>query len=284
MTAVKRLALGAVLAALALVWAGWLGAIRDPVVVRYRIELAGLQRPLRLVHLSDLHGSNWDMPQVRLNRIIDQANALRPDLVVITGDFHASKIWDPPMRLEDALRPLTRLHAPLGVWSVPGNHDDPYWIRWVMRRFGLKLLAGALVDVGPLQIVGSDDLNVGNSPVEGVWAAAALAQPGKPVIALVHEPDLWAMLPPQVGLLLAGHTHGGQIDLLGWPRLDPFYERYRRGRFRNAAGQQMVISAGIGTSIVPMRLGTAPEIVVIELRPADPAPIQPPGRKSGTDR
>ena len=160
---------------LALGWAGWLGAIRDPAVVRYRVELAGLQRPLRMVHLSDLHGSNWDMPQVRLNRIMDQVNALHPDLVVVTGDFHASKIWDPPMRMDDAVQPLTRLKAPLGVWSVPGNHDDPYWIRWVMRRFGLKLLAGDLVDVGPIQIVGSDDLIMGQRPVQGLRAAAARA-------------------------------------------------------------------------------------------------------------
>jgi predicted MPP superfamily phosphohydrolase len=193
---------------LALGWAGWLGAIRDPAVVRYRVELAGLQRPLRMVHLSDLHGSNWDMPQVRLNRIMDQVNALHPDLVVVTGDFHASKIWDPPMRMDDAVQPLTRLKAPLGVWSVPGNHDDPYWIRWVMRRFGLKLLAGDLVDLGPIQIVGSDDLIMGQRPVQGLRAAAARAQPGKPLVALVHEPRLWTMLPANVDLVLAGHTHG----------------------------------------------------------------------------
>ena len=263
---------------LAVAWAGWLGAIRDPVVVHYRIELAGLQRPLRLIHLSDTHGSNWDMPQVRLNRIMDQVNALKPDLVVLTGDFHASKIWDPPMRMDDAVQPLTRLKAPLGVWSVPGNHDDPYWIRWVMRRFGLRLLAGGLVDVGPLQIVGSDDLIMGRNAVAGVWAAASRAKPGKPVIALVHEPWLWQVLPPNVDLLLAGHTHGGQIQILGWPSTDGFYTRYRRGLFRNAAGQQMEVSSGLGTSIVPLRLGVQPEIVVLELTP------QPPGRKSGTDR
>ena len=157
----KRFALLLFGLGLALGWAGWLGAIRDPAVVHYRVELAGLQRPLRLIHLSDLHGSNWDMPQMRLNRIMDQVNALHPDLVVVTGDFHASKIWDPPMRMDDAVQPLTRLKAPLGMWSVPGNHDDPYWIRWVMRRFGLKLLAGDLVDLGPIQIVGSDDLIIG---------------------------------------------------------------------------------------------------------------------------
>jgi predicted MPP superfamily phosphohydrolase len=263
---------------LALGWAGWLGAIRDPAVVRYRVELAGLQRPLRMVHLSDLHGSNWDMPQVRLNRIMDQVNALEPDLVVVTGDFHASKIWDPPMRMDDAVQPLTRLKAPLGVWSVPGNHDDPYWIRWVMRRFGLKLLAGDLVDVGPIQIVGSDDLIMGQRPVQGLRAAAARAQPGKPLIALVHEPRLWTMLPPNVDLLLAGHTHGGQIQIFGWPQFRKLDSQYLRGRFRNPGGQQMLVSAGIGTSIVPVRLGTQGEIVVVELVP------QPPGRNSGTDK
>ena len=263
---------------LALGWAGWLGAIRDPAVVRYRVELAGLQRPLRMVHLSDLHGSNWDMPQVRLNRIMDQVNALHPDLVVVTGDFHASKIWDAPMRMDDAVQPLTRLKAPLGVWSVPGNHDDPYWIRWVMRRFGLKLLAGDLVDLGPIQIVGSDDLIMGQRPVQGLRAAAARAQPGKPLVALVHEPRLWTMLPANVDLVLAGHTHGGQIQIFGWPQFKKLDAQYLRGRFRNPGGQQMLVSAGIGTSIVPVRLGTQGEIVVVELVP------QSPGRNSGTDK
>lgn len=263
---------------LALGWAGWLGAIRDPAVVRYRVELAGLQRPLRMVHLSDLHGSNWDMPQVRLNRIMDQVNALHPDLVVVTGDFHASKIWDPPMRMDDAVQPLTRLKAPLGVWSVPGNHDDPYWIRWVMRRFGLKLLAGDLVDLGPIQIVGSDDLIMGQRPVQGLRAAAARAQPGKPLVALVHEPRLWTMLPANVDLVLAGHTHGGQMQIFGWPQFKKLDSQYLRGRFRNPGGQQMLVSAGIGTSIVPVRLGTQGEIVVVELVP------QSPGRNSGTDK
>lgn len=276
----KRFALLLLGLGLALGWAGWLGAIRDPAVVRYRVELAGLQRPLRLIHLSDLHGSNWDMPQVRLNRIMDQVNALRPDLVVVTGDFHASKIWDPPMRMDDAVQPLTRLNAPLGVWSVPGNHDDPYWIRWVMRRFGLRLLAGDLVDLGPIQIVGSDDLIMGQRPVQGLRAAAARAQPGKPLIALVHEPRLWTMLPPNVDLLLAGHTHGGQIQIFGWPQFKKLDAQYLRGRFRNPGGQQMLVSAGIGTSIVPVRLGTQGEIVVVELQPKS----QPPGRNSGTDR
>ncbi len=268
----------AVLAALmlALVWIGYLGAIRDPVETHYRVELAGLERPLRLVHLTDIHGSQWDMPEMRIARIVAQANALRPDVVVITGDFHSSKLINPKMRLEESLRPLMRLNAPLGVWSVPGNHDEPYWIRRIMKKFGLNLLTGDLVDLGPLQIVGSDDLILGRQSVGRFRAAAARADPGKPLIGLVHEPWLFNFVPPNVALLLAGHTHGGQIDVLGWPRATGFYETRRRGLFRNARGQALLISAGLGTTFVPMRIGVPPEIVVVELYPS--------GRNSGTER
>jgi uncharacterized protein len=265
-------------AGLALLLLGYIGAVRDPVVTRYRVALPDLDRPLRLVHLSDIHGSAWDMPESRIERIVEQANALSPDVIVITGDFHASKIIDPPMRLEAALRPLTRLRAPLGVWSVPGNHDHPYWIRRVMQDFGLKLLAGDVVDVGPLQIVGADDLILGRDALAGFRRAAARALPGKPVLALVHEPWLWTLLPANVNLLLAGHTHGGQIRVLGLPPLPDFYERHRRGLFRNTRGQALIVSAGIGTTWVPMRIGVPPEIVVVELVP------QASGRKSGTER
>jgi predicted MPP superfamily phosphohydrolase len=84
------------------------------------------------------------------------------------------------------------------------------------------------------------------------------------------------MLPPNVDLLLAGHTHGGQIQIFGWPQFKKLDSQYLRGRFQNPGGQQMLVSAGIGTSIVPIRLGTQGEMVVVEL--------QPPGRNSGTDR
>lgn len=275
---VGGVALFGALFGLIIAWIGYLGAIRDPVVTRYRIALPGLSRPLRLVHLSDIHGSPWDMPEVRIARIVAQANALHPDLVVITGDFHSSKIINPPMMLEASLRPLRALKAPLGVWSVPGNHDPPYWIRTVMRRFGLNLLAGDLVDVGPLQIVGADDVLTQRGALAGVQAAAARARPDKPLIGLTHSPRLWPVVPANVALLLAGHTHGGQVRILGLPRWPDFYETHRIGVFRNRRSQQMIVSAGLGTTFAPIRIGVPPEIVLVELVP------QPPGRNSGTDR
>lgn len=272
----RRLALIAAGLVLAVVWIGWLGAIQDPVITRYTLTMPGLLRPLRIVQLADMHGSAWDMPEVRIARIVAKANAQAPDLILNTGDHHASKLWNPPMPLEHALRPLTRLRAPLGVYNVAGNHDSPYWTRRVMQRYGLKLLAGDLVDVGPVQIIGIDDMIMGRDPVGGLNRAVARIKPGKPAIAFAHESDFWRLLPPAVGLFLNGHTHGGQIRVLGQPRLIDPYERYRRGLFRNAAGQAMIVSAGLGTTWVPLRIGTTPEIVVIDL--------QPPGRNSGTDR
>lgn len=277
---IRRLGLIGAALLLAVVWIGWLGAIRDPVITRQRVELAGLSRPLRIVHLSDFHGSALDMPEVRIARIVAQANALRPDLIVITGDFGPSKLWEPPLPLDAVLRPLARLQAPLGVWSVAGNHDDPALIRAAMRRQGLNLLAGDLVDAGPVQIIGIDDLILGQGQWRGLASAAARIDPARPVIALAHEPDYFRRLPARIGLLLAGHTHGGQIRIAGHPRLLPRYERWRHGLYRNAAGQQLLVSAGLGTTFVPLRIGVPPEIGLIDLQPAD----QPPGRNSGTER
>jgi uncharacterized protein len=274
----RRIVSWLALAGLLCVWIGYLGAIQDPIVTHYRIALPGLERPLRIVHLSDIHGSPWDMPEVRIARIVAQVNALHGDAVVITGDFHASKIINPKMRLEESLRPLQALRAPLGVWNVPGNHDDPYWIRWAMRRLGLNLLASDVVDLGPVQLVGVDDMILGSHPVVGLYRAAARTNPAKPVIAIAHEPDFFRALPANVSLLLAGHTHGGQIRVFGLPRLYPYYESHRRGWFGNARGQQMIVSSGLGTTLVPIRIGVPPEILVVELVP------QPPGRNSGTER
>lgn len=279
MTHFARLLLGLLAAGLAFGWAGWLGAIRDPAITRYRLVMPGLHRPLRIVHLSDTHGSRWDMPPQRLARIVAMANAQAPDIVVLTGDYHASKAyWNPPMRLEDSLLPLSRLSAPLGVWSVNGNHDQPYWTPRVMNRFGVSMLLGHWVDVGPVRLLGCDDLINMPASASTCRQAAALAPRDKPMIALVHEPTLWLMLPPQVDLLLAGHTHGGQFPAWMRPRLNDVYERHLRGLFGNGRGQRMIVSAGIGTSVVPLRLVRA-EIVVIDL-----VPPQPPGRNSGTDR
>jgi predicted MPP superfamily phosphohydrolase len=262
----RRLLLSILALGLALAMFGMATAVQDPVVVRYRVAVAGLSRPLTIIQLSDLHASWIDMPPARLNRIVASVNARRPDLVLLTGDYMGAKLVDwPRMRLEDALYPLARLQAPLGVWAAPGNHDEPYWTRWAFARTPVHLLASDVVDLGPISLLGIDDLVLGAAPELGLTMAAQRASRAKPLIAFAHEPDFWRVLPANVDVLIAGHTHGGQI--YGYA-LNDFYRRYSRGLFRNAAGQQMLVSSGIGTTALPLRLGVPPEIVEISLVPA----------------
>ena len=270
---VRRVLLAIVISVLAFAVFGAAYAVQDPRVVHYTVAIAGLKQPLRLVQISDSHASWIDMPPARLARVVARANALHPDMIVLTGDYIGGKLVEwPEIRLEKALYPLGRLAAPLGVFAVQGNHDSPLWTPRVFARTHVRLLVGQWVDVGPLLLVGADDLLNLPGPVEGLAAAVADAPPGKPMIALSHEPEFFQWLPPRVQLLLAGHTHGGQIWLPGWPSLDGYLAAHRRGLFTEH-GQTMIVSSGLGTSVVPLRIGVPPEIVVITLVPkADPRP------------
>lgn len=263
---------------------GWLGistAVQDPRVVRYRVPVAGLGRPVRIVQLTDIHFSWIDMPPERLRRIIATANALHPDLVVLTGDFAGAKLVDwPRIRLEDAISPLGSLRAPLGVFAMPGNHDDRYWIRRVFARTPVRVLAGRGADLGPITLVGVDDLIQGFQPVQGLRAAVAAATPGKPVVVAAHEPDFLQYMPSGVSVFVAGHTHGGQIAPFGLTVLRDIYRQYRRGVYR-VRDFTMIVSSGLGTTAVPLRIGVPPELVEITLVPAPPHSA---GRNSGTER
>ena len=244
-------------------------AVQDVRVVRYRVAIPGLAAPLRLVQLSDSH-ANWiNMPPVRLRRIVAAINARHPDLVVLTGDYTSGFIFTwPHLWLSAALAPFSLIRAPLGVVAVPGNHDEPRWTRIFMALGPVKLLAGTTVDVGPVVLAGAESMATPPDPLGNLARAIARVPPGKPVIALAHAPYAFATLPARAALLIAGHTHGGQIrlPLLGTRRTDAYFDSHLRGIYREH-GQVMIVSSGAGTSILPLRIGMPPEIVEIELVP-----------------
>lgn len=279
-TAAAVVVLVAVLAATAM--AGWREAIRTPVVVRYDIAVAGWpagQGPLRIVQLTDTHAGLPDMPLARLQAIVAQANALHPDLVVLTGDYQGAQLVgnrpDGFANLDDVVRPFRDLKSRYGTFAVRGNHDNAFWSPKVIPRYQITYLQNRWADAGPVIVAGIDDLTAGHPDI-----AAALAgiPPGKPVVLLMHEPDSFPQVPKSVALTLAGHTHGGQIvlPLIGAPSTQSAYgQRYRRGLIVEG-GRRLIVSSGVGTSTLPLRLGVPPEIVVVTLHSA--------GRKSGTDR
>jgi hypothetical protein len=287
----------ALLAVFALGFLGWLAlatAVQDPVLVRYRVPIEGLEWPLRLVQLSDVHGSGYDMPLVRVQRIVAKVNALSPDLIVMTGDYFGGKVIDlPGLQLYQVINVLDGLTAPLGVVAVAGNHDQSYWISRVFAGTQMRLLRGDFVDLGPLVVAGADSIMHHYSPAIGLRAAIAAAPAGKPLISISHEPETAQYAGARSQLHLSGHTHGGQVVIPGLRALslgplssNPFSLAHPRGLYAlgGAGAARLLVSSGLGTTFVPLRLGVPPEIVVVELVPAAAVDGQSVGRNSGTER
>lgn len=251
----------------------WRDTMADPVVHRTTVTLPQLPPnapPIRLALLSDTHVAGPDMPPERLARIVAQVNALEPDLVLIAGDLVSEKRFATHIYTSaDVVAPLGKLEAPLGVVAVPGNHDhwfDMPGLAAELRKQDITLLANAAHRAGPLVIGGLDDGYTGRADVAATLAATERLE-GAPIV-LSHSPDPFPRLPGSVGLMLAGHTHCGQIAYPwgGAPaHLSDHGDRYGCGRI-DEDGKVLIVGAGLGTSLIPVRLFTRPEIWLIEVR------------------
>jgi predicted MPP superfamily phosphohydrolase len=233
--------------------------------------------PLRAALLSDIHLGNRAMTAERLGRIVEAVNAARPDVVLIAGDFLAGRRSDGAAQKAAALAaPLSRLRAPLGVVAVLGNHDywtEPGAVRAALEKAGVTVLANQAVQRGPLALLGVDDAFSGHDDVPATLASARVR--GLPVV-LSHSPDVVHRLGTGFPLVLAGHTHCGQIvlpwygpvttraPLAGWrPLYDP---RYRCGLVERD-GRTVVVTAGLGSGTTPIRLGAPPDWWLLTLGP-----------------
>lgn len=224
--------------------------------------------PVTVALLSDVHVGSRSIDAARLTRIVAQVNALHPDLVVLAGDFIAGH--DPvDAGAAPQLAPLGGLTAPLGTVAVLGNHDywtDPARVAATLRRAGITLLANQAVRRGPLAIGGIDDEPTGHDRMAAT-AAAMRVLPGARVM-IGHSPDSAPAMPADMTLLLAGHTHCGQIVL---PFVGAIHTASRFGR-RYACGvmregtRTVVVGAGLGTSVLPLRFGAPPDLWLVRLR------------------
>jgi len=262
---------------------GSVEAAESLVVTRYRLHppVWPQGRKLTLTVIADLHAGGPNMGLARVEEVVTAANLLKSDIVVLLGDYFATHPFVtevvPPAAWASA---LASLKAPLGVWSILGNHDWWYDIvgtRKALNAFGIPILENdaQLLGTGPNRfwLAGLGDQlahRLGRGRFRGaddLPGTLSRVQTDDPVVLLVHEPDIFTEIPGRVALTLAGHTHGGQIRVpFVWPYYVPsmYGARFAYGHVVEQ-GRHMVVSGGIGTSRIPARLGVTPEIVQITL-------------------
>jgi uncharacterized protein len=223
---------------------------------------------LKIAVLSDIHvGANF-IDDKKLRLIVERTNQLQPEMIVILGDYMTGERVDP-----EVFAPVLKdLSAPLGVYSILGNHDwwwDGPRVRRGLEANGIKVLENEVVEVkgrgSSVWLAGLADLW---TRAQNIERTVAKVPSGQPLIALTHNPDIFPSVPERVPLMLAGHTHGGQVrfPFIGTV-IEPsrFGDRFVRGHvFEN--NHHLFVTTGIGTSIIPVRFGVPPEIVLLTVR------------------
>jgi len=229
-------------------------------------ELSGV----RIALIGDVHTDTKYINEAKLQRIVDLTNQQNPDLIVLLGDYmHGGRNNPEHVEPEVTARYLKNLKAPLGVYGVLGNHDWWYNGEKVRRAFeteGIQILDDEVKELNwrgrSFCLAGLADLW---TRPQHIAETIAKAPAGSTIIALTHNPDIFPALPQTVPLLLAAHTHGGQVNipLLGTPVVpSDFGSKYTAGHvFEN--NHHLFVTTGIGTSIMRVRFRVPPEIMIL---------------------
>lgn len=225
---------------------------------------------LKVAVLADLHVGSPHNGLDKLDAIVAETNAAKPDIVLLAGDYVIQGVIGGEfITPEKAGIRLRKLRARNGVYAVLGNHDwwlDAQRVARALTNSGITVLedANQRLKAGRCEVtlVGISDFWEGPHDVDKAMQGA-----DDPVIVFTHNPDVFVEMPRKVALAVAGHTHGGQVRLpvIGAPVIPSNYgQRFAAGRIEED-GQVYFVSTGIGTSILPVRFGVPPEVSVLEL-------------------
>ena len=204
----------------------------------------------------------------RLQKVVELINEQNPDIVLSVGDFVNGHEEDMTMPIADIVKQLKNIKSKYGFYTVLGNHDwwiDGEGITDTLISSGIKVLANSNTKVNingkDIYIAGVEDKTTRTPEIY-----SALENAKKPVILLTHSPDVFPKIPSNINLTLSGHVHGGQVrlPLLGALIVPSDYgDKYSLGLIEEK-GKKMIVTKGIGNSILNVRFNCVPEIVVIE--------------------
>lgn len=259
-------------------------------VTRYRLQPRTWPSDLtlKIAVIADIHACDPFMPADRIRRIAEIANAMKPDMTVLLGDFNGGhRFVTGPVMPNDWGEALSVLKAPLGVHAILGNHD--WWhgalpgmrgdqgesVRRALKAMGASVLENRALrlkkDGRPFWVAGlADQLahRIGKRVFRGaddLNATLAQIRDDAPIVLLAHEPNVFHRVPDRVAVTLCGHTHGGQVN---FPIVGPVIANERFGQdlvygHTVEGDRHIVISAGLGTSILPVRFMRPPEVVEV---------------------
>lgn len=253
----------------------------NQLVVR-RVEIVSQHwqgAPINIAVMGDTHVGGPHVDAARMGAIVRRINTLRPELVVLLGDYangHAPQSARSPaeqQEIEGGIGVFAALNARYGAVAVIGNHDVCYnraTITSALQNAGVGVLWNRNIVIrtasGPLVIAGLEDDMTGDPDfAQALDGAPANAN----TIILSHSPDPFAHMPAGPALMLAGHGHCRQVTvpLFGRPIL-PLRNKHYACHLVEEHGRVMYVTAGVGTSILPARFLNPPEIVLIRLRGA----------------
>jgi predicted MPP superfamily phosphohydrolase len=263
--------------ALAGLWSFWL----EPASLRNEVYVLSLPswpescNAVRIAVLSDLHvGSPYNgLP--KLQSIVNLTQSSHPDLILLAGDYVIHGVvggtFTPP---EEMAKALSHLSAPLGIYAVLGNHDwwlDRIRVRRALESARISVLEDASIPIRQgschFWLSGVSDFMEGPHDVH---RALRDIPNGEPIVLFTHNPDIFPEVPAHVSLTIAGHTHGGQVNLplVGRPIVpSAFGQRYAAGHIVEN-GKELFVTTGVGTSIIPVRFGVVPEVTLLRLERA----------------
>ncbi len=273
----------------------WWGALINRYnidVVEEEIKIADLPSAFdgyRILQFSDLHVGSYDNDTIFIKEVVDVINNQNADAIVFTGDI--------VNRRTDELLPfietLSQLKATDGVYSILGNHDYGEYCNWENERAkieNLELLHRLQRDMGwqlllnesktvyrgndSIAIIGVENWGEPPFPVYGDLAKSyTVLNDSVTKILLTHNPEHWRKeikdnVDVNVALSLSGHTHAMQLSLFG---VSPASWRYPAwgGKYEDEKGQTLYVNIGLGTVLIPTRIGATPEITILTLRKAE---------------
>ena len=242
------------------------------VITNYDIYTDKIDNEIKIVQVSDLHNKSFGIKQYKL---INKIKKINPDLIVVTGDLIDANHTD----IDSSIAFIERALNYAQVYYVTGNHEswglDSYnSLKIKMEKLGVIILDNKSIDVeienNLIEILGVDDANMVNVKTE---LDNLEYEDSTFNLLLTHRPELFSIYQNRnIDLVLTGHAHGGQfrIPFIGG-LIAPdqgFFPEYSEGMFESN-NTKMIVSRGLGNSIIPIRINNNPELVVVNIKHLD---------------